>query len=286
LGNDRCTVKHGGTSAAAPIAAGVIALALQIRPDLSWRDIQHILVATAVPVAPKHDSWISRTKRKSYSPFYGFGKIDAAAVVDRAKKWRLVRPPIVRSLPTRELNGVLAWPHFTVKDTIVVPLMPEIAYLEHVTVRLTLEHTRRGDAQYWLKSPAGTLVPLASSRPNDDSRSGLKRWTFMTVAFWSEPVAGPWTLIAANVPNSRSHGRILEWTLSLWGEQSSMVQESESDYVKNFMEAHYPKRHRSRLYPREIPEEKPSWTKYFILLFGGVIFLALRRFKRAFPRTL
>ena len=36
-----------GTSAAAPEAAGVIALALEANPSLTWRDIQHLLVLTS-----------------------------------------------------------------------------------------------------------------------------------------------------------------------------------------------------------------------------------------------
>ncbi len=69
--NNTCTVGHTGTSAAAPLAAGIIALALeakyvrrkscsrQLLPlplttsnsgDLSWRDVQHLVVATADPV--------------------------------------------------------------------------------------------------------------------------------------------------------------------------------------------------------------------------------------------
>lgn len=45
-----CTEGHTGTSAAAPLAAGMIALMLQVRPCLTWRDIQHIIVFTATQV--------------------------------------------------------------------------------------------------------------------------------------------------------------------------------------------------------------------------------------------
>lgn len=45
-----CTEGHTGTSAAAPLAAGMIALMLQVRPCLTWRDVQHIVVFTATKV--------------------------------------------------------------------------------------------------------------------------------------------------------------------------------------------------------------------------------------------
>lgn len=46
-----CTEGHTGTSAAAPLAAGMIALMLQARPCLTWRDVQHIIVFTATQVS-------------------------------------------------------------------------------------------------------------------------------------------------------------------------------------------------------------------------------------------
>ncbi|KAJ1851657.1 pheromone processing endoprotease, partial [Coemansia sp. RSA 486] len=49
LGLRACTSKHGGTSAAAPLGAGIFALALSVRPDLTWRDVQHVAVRSAVP---------------------------------------------------------------------------------------------------------------------------------------------------------------------------------------------------------------------------------------------
>lgn len=46
--NDRgCTEEHTGTSAAAPLAAGIVALMLQIRSCLTWRDVQYIIILTA-----------------------------------------------------------------------------------------------------------------------------------------------------------------------------------------------------------------------------------------------
>jgi len=49
-GGTGCTESHSGTSAAAPLAAGLIALMLEARPCLTWRDVQHIIVFTAVKV--------------------------------------------------------------------------------------------------------------------------------------------------------------------------------------------------------------------------------------------
>ncbi|XP_076240659.1 neuroendocrine convertase 1 isoform X2 [Calliopsis andreniformis] len=42
-----CTTRHTGTSASAPLAAGILALALQVNKDLTWRDVQHLIVWTS-----------------------------------------------------------------------------------------------------------------------------------------------------------------------------------------------------------------------------------------------
>ena len=46
-----CTASHSGTSAAAPLAAGVIALVLSVNPCITWRDVQHLIVLSSVSVS-------------------------------------------------------------------------------------------------------------------------------------------------------------------------------------------------------------------------------------------
>ena len=54
-----CTSDHTGTSASAPLAAGICALALEANPNLTWRDMQHLVVFTSRP-DPLHDTnWIT-----------------------------------------------------------------------------------------------------------------------------------------------------------------------------------------------------------------------------------
>ena len=47
--NHSCTLNHTATSAAAPIAAGIIALTLEANPGLTWRDVMYLIVLTAKP---------------------------------------------------------------------------------------------------------------------------------------------------------------------------------------------------------------------------------------------
>lgn len=53
----RCTSSHSGTSAAAPIAAGILALVLEANPLLTWRDVQHLMVHTSSLITADDSSW-------------------------------------------------------------------------------------------------------------------------------------------------------------------------------------------------------------------------------------
>ncbi len=67
----------GGTSAAAPLAAGVCALMLSANPELSVGQVRRILKETAVKIG---DDYVD-----GHSPNFGYGRIDSAAAVRAAK---------------------------------------------------------------------------------------------------------------------------------------------------------------------------------------------------------
>ncbi|KAJ4290763.1 pheromone processing endoprotease [Collariella sp. IMI 366227] len=92
VGPDSCTNSHGGTSAAAPLAAGIFALALQVRPDLSWRDMQYLAMDTAIPLNLDSGDWQETSIGKKFSHTYGYGKLDTYAIVEAAKTWKKVKP--------------------------------------------------------------------------------------------------------------------------------------------------------------------------------------------------
>ncbi len=85
-----CTVKHTGTSASAPMAAAIIALALEANPSLTWRDVQHIIVKTSQPQNLKATDWRTNGMGRKVSHSYGYGLMDATAMVRLAKNWTLV----------------------------------------------------------------------------------------------------------------------------------------------------------------------------------------------------
>lgn len=201
---DRCTQTHSGTSAAAPEAAGVYALALEANPDLTWRDIQHLTVLTS-----KRNSlydgkgrfhWNMNGVGLEYNHLFGYGVLDAGAMVSLAKNWKTV--PARYHCDAGTLNKTYEIPSnrtaiMFIDTTACQGSKTEVNYIEHVQAIITLNSTRRGDVTLFLTSPMGTKSMILSRRPNDDDhRNGFVRWPFMTTQTWGENPRGRWILEA------------------------------------------------------------------------------------------
>ncbi|KAG5834821.1 hypothetical protein ANANG_G00265660, partial [Anguilla anguilla] len=85
-----CTDGHAGTSVSASIAAGIISLTLEANSQLSWRDVQHIIVRTSRPAHLRAPDWHSNGAGYRVSHLYGFGLMDAEAMVREAERWTQV----------------------------------------------------------------------------------------------------------------------------------------------------------------------------------------------------
>jgi len=96
------TSTFNGTSSAAPNASGVVALILSANPDLTWRDVRHVLASTSTMNDPEnetvtfaigesdfvaHQGWIENAAGFNFNNLYGFGRVDAGAAVAMAKSY-------------------------------------------------------------------------------------------------------------------------------------------------------------------------------------------------------
>ena len=188
VGTDKCYSLHGGTSAAGPLGAGTVALALSARPELTWRDAQYLMLESAVPVHEDDGSWQKTKIGKKFSHDWGYGKIDAYSMVQKAKTWDLVKPQawytspwlrVAHSIPQGDQGLASSY-------TVTKKMMREanLERLEHVTVTMNVNHTRRGDLSVELRSPEGIVSHLSTARKSDDAPVGYIDWTFMSVAHW------------------------------------------------------------------------------------------------------
>uniref|UniRef100_A0A8C3PVH3 Proprotein convertase subtilisin/kexin type 6 n=1 Tax=Chrysolophus pictus TaxID=9089 RepID=A0A8C3PVH3_CHRPC len=217
----RCTDGHTGTSVSAPMVAGIIALALEANPLLTWRDVQHLLVRTSRPVHLRAADWKTNGAGHKVSHLYGFGLVDAEAIVVEAKKWKTVPPQHVCVGSLDRVPKYIRPDHVLRASTLSSACSEQreqhVLYLEHVVVRLSIAHPRRGDLQISLVSPAGTRSQLLARRVFDHSNEGFKGWEFMTVHCWGERAAGEWTLEIQDTPSQvrspTAQGKCLHYRL-------------------------------------------------------------------------
>jgi kexin len=222
VGANKCTSQHGGTSAAGPIGVGVYALLLEARPDLSWRDVQWLTVMTAVPFDSPSD-WTMTALKRLYSHQFGYGKLDAWAIVEKSKDWKLVKPQawfwspwmhVKQAIPEGDhgLASVFEVTADMLKDA-------NFERVEHITLTMNVEHHRRGDLLVQLHSPSGMVSHLSTARRDDEAPYGYVDWTFMSVAHWGEAGIGNWTVIVKDVvAGNNKQGVFVDWKLRLWGE--------------------------------------------------------------------
>jgi len=76
-----------GTSSAAPLAAGVIALLLSKYPNLSWRDVREIIAESAIKNDPSDTDWTTNGANLQINHKYGFGAINANSAIVKAASW-------------------------------------------------------------------------------------------------------------------------------------------------------------------------------------------------------
>ncbi|KAI0473678.1 peptidase S8/S53 domain-containing protein [Xylariaceae sp. FL0804] len=222
VGENQCYNGHGGTSAAAPLAAGIFALALQIRPDLTWRDMQYIALQSAVPIDLDTGGWQPTTIGKQFSHTFGYGKLDSWAVVETARTWENVKPQAWFYSPWLHVHKEIPQGDqgLSVDFEVTEDMLKEanLERLEHVTVTMNVEHTRRGDMSVDLISPNKVVSHISAVRNLDSSTDGYDDWTFMSVAHWGESGVGKWTLVIRDSVVNEHSGTFIDWHLKLWGE--------------------------------------------------------------------
>ncbi|KAM6171992.1 proprotein convertase subtilisin/kexin type 7 [Erethizon dorsatum] len=223
-----CTEGHTGTSAAAPLAAGMIALMLQVRPCLTWRDVQHIVVFTATQYEDRHADWLTNEAGFSHSHQHGFGLLSAWRLVNAAKIWTSV--PYLASYVSpvlKENKAILRSPHSLEVLWNVSRMdleMSGLKTLEHVAVTVSITHPRRGSLELKLFCPSGMMSLIGAPRSMDSDPSGFNDWTFSTVRCWGESAKGTYRLVIRDVGDEPPQlGILQQWQLTLYGSMWSPV---------------------------------------------------------------
>ena len=168
-------------------------------PNLTWRDIQHLCVRTARQVNPEDSDWETTAAGRPYSYKYGYGSLNGLDFVKAAQTWQSVKPQTWIDLPVVQINngtmdsfenasGGETIPPDGIESKITVTQETldkhNFEQLEHITIKVWITHTRRGDVEVELVSPNGVKSVLAAARHGDSANTGFPGWQFMTVKHW------------------------------------------------------------------------------------------------------
>ncbi|MHC8316157.1 S8 family serine peptidase [Pseudomonas sp. LB3P31] len=228
-----------GTSFAAPIISGVVALILQANPNLSYQDVQQILAVSARKVEDESTQWADNGARNwngggmHVSHDYGFGKVDARAAVRLAESW------IPKSMNKSTSTSTSGRGLYIGAGQSLVDMLAPFADLsiEHVEVDLDATVGRLGDLVVKLIAPNGTqsvLLNRTGKRPvtapgaNDadvgSTVSGAFKYTFMSTHHRGETWTGlpreDWILEVTNAANGLPV-TLNGWSLRLFGSGNS-----------------------------------------------------------------
>ncbi len=202
-----------GTSAAVPNTSGAIAVLLEARPELTWRDVKHILARTARKLDPDvgpvriafggkpavlRHGWTTNAAGYNFHNWYGFGAVSVDAAVEMA---RAIAPDNLGELTNMEFRheGSVAIPDNDgggASRTLSVSGVSETANIEAVELILRATHDFPNDLGVTLVSPAGTqsiVNPIYNDALTADP-GGFRDWSLLTNAFYGESPNGDWTL--------------------------------------------------------------------------------------------
>ncbi|RTZ39964.1 hypothetical protein EKL30_17050 [Candidimonas sp. SYP-B2681] len=223
---------HGfnGTSAATPVAAGVVALMLEANAGLGYRDVQEILAYSA-----KRATFLNREYDHAFngardwnggallaSHDFGYGHIDALAAVRLAESW--MKLGTVSNLVLEQ--GRVAQHSLTVgagqQATATASFAPDYR-VEQMTVTVDIEADSLDGIVIKLISPNGMVSQLMKTPFNsddddhgddgdDDDDNTTLHYTFNTVLNWGSDLGGEWTLEIGNTADSGTL-RLNDWSI-------------------------------------------------------------------------
>ena len=224
-------------SSAAPATAGVIAILLGVNPDLTWRDVKHILAVSARKIDPDiaavrvafngqpyiaQHAWQTNTAGYAYHNWYGFGAVAVDEAVVMANGYtsnslgEFVESPWFESTSVMDAMDIPDRDGAGVTEMLEVTELPNTANMEAVILDITVYHSYGSDLGVTLTSPAGTeSIMNAPFNPILDRFPGMLGWQLMSNAFYGEEPNGTWTLQVVDLVTGDT-GRLGSWRLRFY----------------------------------------------------------------------
>ena len=220
-----------GTSYAAPMVSGTVALMLGVNPGLGHRDVQDILALTARPGTGGAANAATGANGGGlvFDRDIGFGILDTAAAVRLAAHWtggahvgneHMLAGLFAPAASIAPAEGLpLPGQSFTLGIT---PPEGGGLIVEWAELTLNLRHTLLTDLRIELISPSGTHSLIAPNLSAATGRSALN-FTFSTAEMRGEAGAGVWTLRLSH-PDGGDGLTLNEARLDLYGRPDDEAQ--------------------------------------------------------------
>jgi kexin len=161
--------------------------------------MQHLCVNTAVHINPNDPDWEKTASGRLFSYKYGYGRLDGYAFVTAARDWKLVKPQAWLEMPAVQVNNgsmnllnemsggdKITHEGTTSKMSVTKDMLlgANLETLEHISVKVWIQHKKRGDVEIELVSPNGVRSILAGTRSRDSATTGFPGWRFSTIKHW------------------------------------------------------------------------------------------------------
>lgn len=227
------TTTFNGTSSAAPIASGAIALLLEANPSLSWRDVKYVLAKSArvinrvnishplslgLPGSMVFD-YGNQTNAAGfkYNNATGFGLIDVDAAVALARNGYVSKVAGTFKSVQSSASPAVAIPDNSATGATGEITLSANMQIEAVSVALNITHEKIGQLAIDLISPSNTVSRLVVPRNSLDGFSDYIGEVFLTNAFYMESSAGIWKLRVYDAASGVS-GTLNSWTIKVYGQ--------------------------------------------------------------------
>ena len=231
------TENFNGSSAATASVSAAIAVLLEAEPELTWRDVKHVLAKTARRIDPDRaaveerigfrtrilqTAWVVNSAGYGFHNWYGFGALDldaAVAFVDtytpdslgtfRQSGW--FNYANLLSIPDDDGSGV--------SQSLTVSGLPASADIEAVILEVDIDHPFPNDLGIDLVSAQGTrsvVNPAFNETLAIDLRGQSRlRWRLLSNAFYGEDPNGEWDIEVYDAADGDT-GQLNAWRLRFY----------------------------------------------------------------------
>ena len=204
------TATFNGTSSAAPVTSGVVALMLDANPALTWRDVKHILATTSTQVdASKANlthtiggvayvtepAWLTNGAGHKFHNWYGFGGVNVGAAVTAALSYTAGSLGSLNTTSWQSSGTINASiPNATAAGVTNAIAVSASEVIEAVQLKMNVTHTFTGCLGVELVSPAGTKSVLVHPYNMHWNTDDWDNFILLTNAFYGESTNGNWTV--------------------------------------------------------------------------------------------